>query len=71
VEFGTARHLIKPKSRKSLFLAGLAKEIVKHPGAKPRPYMRPAFDAAHRAALDALADYMRTRLPKELKKAGR
>lgn len=69
VEFGTARHWIKPKNRKSLFFAGLAKELVDHPGAKPKPFMRPAFDAKHRAALDAMADYIRTRLPKEFKKA--
>jgi HK97 gp10 family phage protein len=71
VEFGTARHWIKPKNRKSLFFAGLAKELVDHPGAKPKPFMRPAFDAAHRAALDAMADYIRTRLPKEFNKAAK
>ena len=70
VEFGTARHWIKPKSRKSLFIAGLMKEVVDHPGARPRPFMRPAFDGKWRAAIDAMADYIRTRLPKEFRKAG-
>jgi len=71
VEFGTARHWIKPKNRKSLFFAGLAKEVVDHPGAKKKPFMRPAFDGQWRAALTAMADYIRTRLPKEIKKAGK
>jgi HK97 gp10 family phage protein len=71
VEFGTARHWIKPKSRKSLFVAGLFKEVIDHPGARPKPFMRPAFDGKWRAAIDAMADYIRTRLPKEFKKAGK
>lgn len=70
VEFGTARHWIKPKNRKSLFLAGVFKELIDHPGARAKPFMRPAFDAKSRAAIDAMADYIRTRLPKEIKKAG-
>ena len=71
VEFGTARHWIKPKSRKSLFVAGLFKEVIDHPGARPKPFMRPAFDSKWRAAIDAMAEYIRGRLPKEFKKAGK
>lgn len=71
VEFGTARHWIKPKSRKSLFLAGLFKEAVDHPGARPKPFLRPAFDGKAQAAIQAMADYIRGRLPRELKKAGK
>jgi HK97 gp10 family phage protein len=70
VEFGTARHWIKPKSRKSLFIAGLLKELVDHPGARSKPFMRPAFDGKARAAIEAMADYIRTRLPKEFKRLG-
>lgn len=69
VEFGTARHWIKPKNRKSLFVAGLFKEVIDHPGARPKPFMRPAFDGKWRQAIDAMADYIRTRLPKELGKS--
>jgi len=65
VEFGTAAHFIKPKSRKSLFFAGLAREVVDHPGTKPEPFMRPAFDAANEAATQAFGDYVRKRLTKE------
>jgi len=71
VEFGTARHWIKPKNRKSLFLAGLFKEVVDHPGMKPMPFMRPAFDGYWQRAISTMADYIRARLPKELKKAGK
>lgn len=62
VEFGTAAHLIKPKNRKSLFFAGVMRELVEHPGAAPKPFMRPAFDAAAAAAINAFADKMRTGL---------
>lgn len=70
VEYGTARHWIKPKDRKSLFLAGLMRELVDHPGARPKPFMRPAFDSKAQAAIEAMADYIRKRLPLEFKKLG-
>lgn len=70
VEFGTARHFIKPKNRKSLFFAGLAREVVDHPGAVASPFMRPAWDASQTAALEAFRAYVANRLPKELQKAG-
>lgn len=62
VEFGTAAHLIKPKSRKSLFFAGLARQLVSHPGAKAKPFMRPAFDAQAHAAVVAMRDHLARRL---------
>ena len=65
VEFGTAAHLIAAKSAKSLFFAGSNVESVKHPGAKKRPFMRPALDRTFRPAVDAAADYIRKRLTKE------
>lgn len=68
VEFGTARHTIKPKNRKSLLFAHLARELVDHPGARPKPFMRPAFDAKAQAAIEAMAEYMKQRLPREVKK---
>ena len=70
VEFGTARHWIKPKNRKSLFFAGMAREVVDHPGARARPFLRPAFDSHAATAMEAMADYIRNRLPKEIRKAG-
>ncbi|MDA8256445.1 MAG: HK97 gp10 family phage protein [Betaproteobacteria bacterium] len=71
VEYGTARHWIKPKNRKSLFVAGLMKEAVDHPGAKKEPFMRPAIDGKAADAIQTMADYMRDRIPKEIDKAGK
>jgi HK97 gp10 family phage protein len=71
VEFGTARHWIKPKNRKSLFVAGLLREAVDHPGAKKEPFMRPAIDGKADEAIDAMAAYLRDRIPKEIDKAGK
>lgn len=65
VEFGTAAHFIKPKNKKSLFFAGIAREVINHPGAKPKPYMRPALDATVTAAVAAVGLYIRSRLTKE------
>lgn len=71
VEFGTAAHLIRPKNRKSLFFASLAREQVNHPGAKKRPFMRPALDSKAQQSVQTLADYIRNRLPKEFRKLGK
>lgn len=68
VEFGTALHFIKPKNRKSLFVAGLFKEVIDHPGAKRHPFMRPAIDGKKDEALQAIVDYMTTRIEKEAAK---
>lgn len=71
VEFGTAAHLIRPKNRKSLFFAAIAREEVHHPGAKKKPFMRPALDSKAPQAVQTLADYIRARLPKEFRKLGK
>lgn len=68
VEFGTARHFIKPRKRKSLFFAGIAREVVDHPGSAPKPFMRPALDGGQVEAVNAAADYIRKRLAKEAAK---
>lgn len=65
VERGAKPHLIKPKQRKSLFLAGVLREVVHHPGATARPYMRPAMDGQAQAAVEAAASYLRGRLTKQ------
>ncbi len=71
VEHGTASHFIKPKNRKSLFVAGLFKEVVDHPGAQKKPFMRPALDGKAGDAIQAVADYIHKRLPREIEKAGK
>lgn len=71
VEFGTAKHFIKPKKAKSLFFAGLARKVIDHPGARAKPFLRPAFDAAAPQALTAVREYIATRLPREIERANR
>lgn len=68
VEFGTARHWIKPRKRRSLLVAGMLKETVDHPGGAPKPFMRPAFDEGVPAAIEAAKDYIAQRIEKELAK---
>jgi HK97 gp10 family phage protein len=62
VEFGTAAHTITAKNRKGLSFGGLFFQSVQHPGAKPRPFMRPALDQQAQNAVIAAAEYMKKRL---------
>jgi HK97 gp10 family phage protein len=62
VEFGTAAHRIVAKGGKALGLSGHPVKVVMHPGAKPKPYMRPALESQAQAAVVAAAEYMKTRL---------
>ena len=83
IEFGTASfytghgktvgkpYEIHPKNHKSLFFAGVMREVIVHPGIHPKPFMRPALDQASGKAITTFADYLRVRLPRELAKAGR
>jgi HK97 gp10 family phage protein len=71
VEFGTSQHWIRPKGAKSLFFAGLMKDAVNHPGAKKKPFMRPALDWAGTAdspAFQAVQAYLQGKITKELAK---
>lgn len=65
VEFGTAAHRIGPKNAKALALAGVFVGWVHHPGARPKPFMRPAFDSKAGGAIDAVAAQIRARLTAE------
>lgn len=65
VEFGTARHKIKAKQEHALSFSGVAVAEVDHPGARAKPYMRPAFDTASAAAIAAVAAKIYERLTKE------
>ncbi len=44
---------------------------VVHPGSKPKPFMRRTFDGYSSSALSATVEYLKKRIPKEVKKAGR
>jgi HK97 gp10 family phage protein len=84
LEYGTASYYtgtgkskrrpykIEAKEGSALLMPNGAPPVteVTHPGIRPRAFMRPGFDMAQQPALDAVAAYIRTRLPKELKKAG-
>lgn len=66
VEFGTRPHVIRPKGKKRLQLAGhFAAGTVMHPGTTAKPFMRPAADAAQDAAVAAVAAKIRERLTKQ------
>lgn len=66
IEFtGAKAHEIRPKNKKSLFFAGLAREQVQHPGFKPRPFLRPALDARAVDAVVACAEYVKARLARK------
>lgn len=84
VEFGSASfytgkgktvgkpYVISAKKAKYLLIAGgtPVKSVI-HPGAKPKPFMRPAFDLYSGAAIDAVVNYLQQRIPKEIKKANK
>ena len=63
-----APYKIKAKRAKSLFFAGLMREVVTHPGVKPVAFMRRAVDNKTSAALDAFKEYLALRIPKEFAK---
>lgn len=56
VEFGTQPHEIRPKNAKSLFVSGLLRQVVQHPGAKPSAFMRRSFDEGNQPALVRVTD---------------
>lgn len=71
VEFGTARHVILPgggtKAGKALAIAGrMVGAKVDHPGARARPFMRPALDTQSQKAVDQMAEYLAQRLKEAL-----
>lgn len=62
VEFGTKPHRIAPKGAGGLLIGGKVVGAVDHPGAKPHPIMRPAFDSQSTPAIAAVAAKIRERL---------
>ena len=65
VEKGTSAHWERPKGAKSLFIAGLYKEAVYHPGARANPFMKIALDSQAQKAAERVGEYIRGRLTKE------
>lgn len=62
IEFGTSRHTITGKDGRALFFGGAFVDSVDHPGTKPRPFMRPAFDGQARQAIAETGRYVKKRL---------
>lgn len=66
VEFGTQAHAIRSKYAKPLLINGrFVRGELQHPGAAPRPFMRPAFDGGGVRAVETIAKYIADRLEKE------
>lgn len=65
VEYGTSAHGIVAKGGGWLSFGGVFTKSASHPGAKPRPFLRPAFDSSTGAALVAIGERIRARLTKE------
>jgi HK97 gp10 family phage protein len=65
VEFGTRAHDIVAKLGGSLFFGGVFTKVVNHPGARPKPFMRPALDGQAQAAVIAAGNYIKDRLAKK------
>ncbi|MES2787674.1 MAG: HK97-gp10 family putative phage morphogenesis protein [Pseudomonadota bacterium] len=62
VEFGTAPHVINPKNGNALVFGGGIARSLMHPGARAKPFLRPALDSAADAALAAVAEQIKKRL---------
>lgn len=59
VEYGTAPHVITARRVRVL---AIGVHSVQHPGAQKKPFMRPALDTMHVAAVEAVREYIRNRL---------
>lgn len=71
VEFGTAPHRIAAKNAKALFFDGSGVQAVDHPGASPRPFMRPAWEASKSGVLVDLKISLGDEIQKAAKRAAR
>ena len=65
VEGGTKPHWIRPAHGKSLFIAGLMRTAVFHPGARKNPFMKIVLDSQAQAAVERVGQYIRNRLTKQ------
>lgn len=70
IEFGTARHLIKPKNKKRLAFRAKSGDyvvtgLVSHTGMQGKPFLRPAMDSKSKEALNAIVNKIQSRLINE------
>lgn len=64
-EFGTKPHKIAPKGAGGLLIGGQIVDSADHPGARAKPFARPAFDSKGQAAIAAVGAQIRKRLTVE------
>lgn len=62
VEYGTAAHVIEGRNGGWLNVLGQLRKSVDHPGAKAKPFLRPALDAQAQNAVVGAAEYIKNRL---------
>jgi HK97 gp10 family phage protein len=62
VEFGTRAHNIAARGKGWLSFMNVFAKSVEHPGARPRPFLRPALDGQAQAATIAAGEYIKSRL---------
>lgn len=60
VEFGTRPHIIRAPRGKKLYLGGRFVRSVRHPGARAKPFLHPAFKASRDRAVAAIAAAVET-----------
>lgn len=66
IEYGTAAHKIAAKAAKTLASGqGWFRDMVQHPGSRPKPFLRPAIERSAPAVLVAVGDHLRSRLMAE------
>ena len=63
-----APYEIKPRGAKSLFFAGIMRQIIVHPGVKPVAFMRKAVDHKTAEGLEAFREFLAVNVPKEFAK---
>lgn len=79
IEYGTQPHIIKVKNKKTLGLPPTEQDIadnlftifgaeVEHPGARPQPFLRPAFDSTKSQSLAIHERVMGEEIVKEFNK---
>jgi HK97 gp10 family phage protein len=62
VEFGTRAHNIAARGKGWLSFLNVFAKSVDHPGARARPFLRPALDGQAQAATIAAGEYIKNRL---------
>ena len=74
VEFGTGEHVIRSRRGPKGFLKigdRLVLGAVQHPGAREKPFMRPAFDATKYLVVQKYIATLKRRVPREVEKLSR